>query len=256
MNLRKSCLIFLLSIGFAGQALPLWAKSLNVAVASNFATTLASIGEKFKDKYDIEVNLSRGSTGKLTAQISNGAPFDIFLAANSEHLNILSESGLLLEETRFTYAIGQLVLWSGQADLVDESGEVLKNASNFKHLAISNPSTAPYGIAAKQVLQNLGVWQGLEEKLVIGESIAQTFQFVESGNAELGFIALAQLKNTSSLNKVGSMWLVPQTLYLVLEQQAVILKRTKNLAESHLLMEFLRSEEIREFILQQGYLIK
>ncbi|UCC98484.1 MAG: molybdate ABC transporter substrate-binding protein [Phycisphaerales bacterium] len=219
-----------------------------VAVASNFTDTIKDIAERFEAKTDRNVVLVFGSTGKLYAQIKNGAPFDIFFAAAVREPELLEKEGPAVPGSRFTYAVGKLVLWSPEAGYVDREGKVLEQA-DFRHLAIANPKLAPYGRAAQEVLQARGIWDELSERLVRGENISQTFQFVKSGNAELGFVACSQVKRPGQSIE-GSWWEAPQTLYSPIEQQAVLLKDSK-IARDFLV--FVRSEEALKIIREYGY---
>ncbi|TPW15198.1 MAG: molybdenum ABC transporter periplasmic molybdate-binding protein [Halothiobacillaceae bacterium] len=223
------------------------AESLNVAVASNFSAAFAAIQRAFKKESDTELLPSYASTGKLYAQIVNGAPFALFLAADVATPAKLEQMGLAAPGRRFTYAIGHLVLWSAEPGRVDAQGEVLKQAK-FKRLAIANPKSAPYGLAAQQALTRLGLWERLTAKLVQGESIAQSYQFVDSGNVELGFISASQLPPQK-----GSHWLVPQALYDPLEQQVVVMKSAQNSTAAMKFYDFLRREPARQIVVSFGY---
>lgn len=234
------------------MAAPVQAESaeIRVGVASNFAGALADLAEDFQRRTGHRLVISSGSTGKLFAQIKNGAPYDVFLAADGERPQRLEEEGESVAGTRFTYAIGRLVLWSSQRDLVDGEGKVL-TTNRFKRLAIANPVTAPYGRAARQALEALGQWERLEPRLVRGENITQTFQFVASGNAELGLVALAQ---TQSLrDERGSAWLLPASLYDPIEQQAVLLKSAREPGAARELLDYLRSPTVRKYLESSGY---
>lgn len=216
---------------------------IRVAVASNFREAIKDISAQFETKTGNEVTLIFGSTGSHYAQIVNGAPFDIFLAADSRRPELLEKNGIARD--RFTYAVGKLVLWSPQVGYVDPSGEVL-DKMDFRHLAIANPELAPYGRAAQQVLQARGVWDKVSTRLVYGENINQTFQFVFTGNAELGFVAYSHVKQWIA----GSWWEVPQALYSPIEQQAVLLNDSE-IGRSFL--AFLRTDEVQSIIRNHGY---
>lgn len=233
-----------------GFSLPANSAEIRVSAASNFAAALHAIVEMFRSQTGHVVIVSTGSTGKLYAQITNGAPFDLFFAADIDRPRQLEEQGFAVAGTRFTYAVGKLVLWSSHQGLVDREGQVLKTA-DFRRLAIANPETAPYGLAARQVLESLGNWSDLQAKLVRGENIAQTYQFVASGNAELGFVALAQLKQFSGA--VGSFWEIPQALYQPIEQQVILLKNAREPEAASELLDFLRSDAVREYLQRAGY---
>ena len=235
------CLL-LLSPGLA------WADTIRLAIASNFSEPIKYIAEQYERSTGHSLVLVFGSTGKHYAQIINGAPFELFLAADKHRPQLLEQQGLAIAGTRFTYARGRLVLWSLKAGYVDAGGEVLARGK-FKRLAIANPKLAPYGKAAQQVLLNKGLWKDLQQRVVRGESIGQAYQFVRSGNAELGFVAYSQIKQTGHTG-TGSYWLVPQALYQPIEQQAVLLKENK-LARDFL--SFLQKSEVKNIIRQYGY---
>lgn len=202
--------------------LPVQAEQIRIAVASNFAEVMRELAQRFEHNSGHTLLISTGSTGKHYAQIINGAPFDIFFAADVQRPALLEANGPGITNTRFTYAIGKLVLWSPQASYVDADGQVL-NSPDYRHLAIANPRLAPYGKAAQQVLEARKLWPAITARLVQGENIGQTFQFVKSGNAELGFVAYAQVKRPGQ-PLTGSYWLVPQSLYTPIEQQAILLR--------------------------------
>ncbi len=224
------------------------ASEIRVVVATNFADAIKIISKRFETHTGHKVTLIFGSTGKHYAQIKNGAPFDAFLAADILRPARLEKEGVALPGSRFTYAIGKLVLWSPRQGYVDPKGNVLAHGK-FRHLAIANPKLAPYGKAAQEILQSRGLWDGISGRLVRGENIGQTFQFVKSGNAELGFVAYSQVKRINQPTE-GSYWVVPQALYTSIEQQAVLLKESKA-ARAFLL--FLRSEEALKIIHDYGY---
>ncbi|MFT6408928.1 MAG: molybdate transport system substrate-binding protein [Arenicella sp.] len=223
----------LLSVVFAAE--------VKVAVASNFASTARALVEQYSKLSDDDIVLLVGSTGKHTSQIQYGLPADVFLAADSARPKLLEDLGLTVPGSRHTYAIGRLVLWSKDSSLVDPQGQVL-GSSIFKRLAIANPKTAPYGAAANQVLLNLG----FQPSLVYGESVAQAFQFANSGAAELAMLALSQVKNLQQ----GSFWLVPSDLHLPIEQQLVLLN---NLKPARDFVDFLATEQGLSIIQSHGY---
>jgi len=189
-----------------------------------------------------------GSTGKHYAQIKNGAPFDAFFAADVRRPEHLEKEGVALPGSRFTYAVGKVVLWSPRTGYVDPQASVLERGE-FHHLAIANPKFAPYGKAAQEVLQERGLWGRLSGRLVRGENIGQTFQFVNSGNAELGFVAYSQVKRPNQPIE-GSFWEVPQALYTPIEQQAVLLKDNE---VARAFLSFVRSDEALKIIRDHGY---
>lgn len=225
-----------------------YADKIRIAVASNFAPALKIIANSFETQTGHEILISPASTGKHFAQITQGAPFDIFFAADSNHPQLLEQQGIAVAGSRFTYAQGKLVLWSLDAGLLNGGGSVL-DRGNFRHLAIANPKLAPYGIAAKQVLESLGLWNYLRARIVRGENIGHTFQFVYSGNAQLGFIARSQYSQLPS-NKQGSFWLVPQSLYTPIEQQAVLLSNRESSRE---FVAFVKTPQMVEIIQRFGY---
>jgi molybdate transport system substrate-binding protein len=227
------------------------ADETQIAVAANFASPARKLAGQFAQRTGHRLALSSGSTAKLYAQIRNGAPFDAFLSADDETPLRMEKERLAVAGSRFTYAVGKLVLWSPKPAMVDDQGNVLR-ARAFNRLAIANPRLAPYGAAAKEAMEKLGVWQGLQEKLVQGENIAQTYQFVSSGNADLGFIALSQLPEGSARG-AGSHWLVPAELHAPLRQDAVLLERGASNGAALAFLEYLRSAPARELIRAHGY---
>jgi molybdate transport system substrate-binding protein len=227
------------------------AESAHVAVAANFAGTAKVLAEQFARESGHRLELSSGSTGKFYAQITNGAPFDVFLSADEATPHRLENEKLAVAGSRFTYAIGRLVLWSARPGLVDERGEVLRKG-RFNRLAIANPKLAPYGAAAQEALEKLGLWDELRAKRVQGENIAQTFQFVSSGNAELGFVALSQIRDAGKPPS-GSFWLVPASLHAPLRQDAVLLARAERNAAARGFLDYLRTAPARDLIRSYGY---
>jgi molybdate transport system substrate-binding protein len=197
-----------------------------------------------------KIAISVGSTGKFYAQISNGAPFDVFLSADDETPVRMEREKLAVAGSRFTYAIGKLALWSATAGVVDSNGEVLRKGA-FKRLAIANPKLAPYGAAAQQAMEKLGVWSAVQGKLVFGENIAQTQQFVASGNADLGFVAFSQIQDGGRAG--GSHWLVPQAQYDFIRQDAVLLPRGAENPAARAFLDFLRTSTARDLIRTAGY---
>ncbi|TDX99268.1 molybdate ABC transporter substrate-binding protein [Thiohalophilus thiocyanatoxydans] len=224
------------------------AETLRVAVASNFKTTLEAVVEEFEANSEHRVIIASGSTGKHYAQIRNGAPFDLFFAADARRPRLLEQQGHSVADSRFTYAIGKLVLWSPQPGYVDDKGQVLETGT-FRRLAMANPRLAPYGLAAKQVLQQRGLYERLQSRLVRGENIAQTFQFVATGNAQLGFVALSQL-HASGLARQGSLWTLPESLYDPIEQQAVMLNDTP---AARAFLTYIKSEPAGRILRRFGY---
>lgn len=248
LNIRLSRTIFLAALLLTPTTL--FAAEIRVAVASNFRPAMQVLAKRFEKQTGHQVVLIFGSTGKQYAQIKHGAPFDAFFSADSERPLLLEQEGIALPGSRFTYAVGKLVLWSPVAGYVDSTGDVLKTGE-FRHLAIANPELAPYGLAAQQVLQARGLWDPLGSRLVRGENIAQTFQFVKSGNAELGFVAYAQIKHRRKPVR-GSFWDVPAELYTPIEQQAVLLIEGE---PARAFMQFVQSWDALKIIAESGYAV-
>ena len=226
------------------------ADEIMVAVASNFTAPAKTLVEQFEQATAHEVTLIFGSTGKHYAQVMNGAPYDVLLAADARRPKLLDAGGRSVPESRIVYAIGRLALWSAQPGYVDADGAVLAR-DDFRFLAIANPDLAPYGAAAVNVMQALGVWDRLQGRLVRGENIGQTFQFVRSRNAELGFVAVAQLRGLAP-TVAGSLWEVPPTLYPPIEQQAVLLTDSGAARE---FLDYLQSDPAKTIIAEFGYAI-
>lgn len=227
------------------------AGEVSVAVASNFTTPMKVIAQAFERDTGHKVILSFGATGQFYAQIKNGAPFAVLLAADDETPARLEREGVAVTGTRFTYATGKLVLWSKKADLVDDKGEILKTGK-FDKLALANPKLAPYGAAALQVLEKLSLTKQLGPKLVEASNIGQTFQFVSSGNAALGFVALSQVFENGKL-KEGSDWVIPSNLYSPIKQDAVLLTSGKANLVAQALLHYLRSDRAKAIIVSFGY---
>ncbi|MBJ6611975.1 MAG: molybdate ABC transporter substrate-binding protein [Candidatus Thiothrix moscowensis] len=241
----------LLAATIACSTVSAWADEVQVAVASNFTKPLEAIAEKFKAASGHELKISAGATGKLYAQIANGAPFEVFLSADSKTPTKLIEDKLATADSQFTYAFGKLVLWSSTDGYVDANGEVLSKG-DFKHLAIANPKTAPYGAAGMAVMEKLELTAAITPKLVTGENITQTFDFVSTGNAELGFVALSQVQQDGKL-KSGSAWVVPAEMYQPLAQDAVLLTKGKDNAAAQALLDYLQGAEAQAIISSYGY---
>ena len=224
------------------------AAEVRVAVAANFSDTAQQIADRFEARSGHRVVISAGSSGQLYAQIRQGAPFDVFLSADDERPARVEAEGLGVKGTRFTYATGRLVLWSRTAGLVDPQGRVLATGQ-FQHLAIADPASAPYGRAAMEVLAHRKLDGRLKPRLVTGNSIAQALQFVRTGSAELGFIALSQARSLAG----GSRWLVPATDHRPIDQQAILLTHAGDPAAAAAFLKFLKSPEARTLIRAQGY---
>lgn len=227
------------------------AESVRVAVASNFRVPMMELAAAFSAATGHAVQPSFGSTGKFAAQIRNGAPFEVLLAADQQTLTQLEKDRLSVPGSRYTYATGKLVLWSAQEAFVDAHGEVLRRG-NFEHLALANPRLAPYGVAAMQVLAKLDVLPSLQSKLVFGESIAQAHQFVFSGNAEVGILALSQVTSHGRLTG-GSAWIIPAQLYDPVRQDLAILAQGNDNPAAQALVVFLKSDAAKAIIRAYGY---
>lgn len=227
------------------------AAELRVAVASNFSAPLTRIAALFEKNTGHSVQVNAGASGKLYAQIKNGAPFDVFLAADEELPKRLVREGSAQAESRFVYAAGRLVLWSAAADFVDEKGTVL-NQGNFNKLAIADPRLAPYGVAAQATLTKLFMWNAIQRKLVKGENITQTYQFVATENAELGFVALSQIMLDGKIS-MGSWWLVPEEMHPPLRQSAVLLSAAKDKVAAQAFLDFLKRPQALEIMRGYGY---
>jgi molybdate transport system substrate-binding protein len=226
------------------------AGEVSVAVAANFTDVSRRLAPLFEQATGHRLKISYGSTGKLFAQVANGAPFEVFLAADTKHPRKAEQAGLAVPGSHFVYARGRLVLWSAKADLFD-AGESYLQAAGFAHLAIANPRTAPYGLAARQVLLHLGLWPKLQARLVRGDSIAQAFQFVATGNAEAGLVAYSQVKGWEG--ESGSLWLIPQEYYTPIEQAAVLMQKGVGNPAARAFLEFLKGDVARELIGVFGY---
>jgi molybdate transport system substrate-binding protein len=238
-------LFALVAVLFASPAL---AAEVNVAVAANFTEPAKEIAARFKAKTGHDATLSFGSSGQFYTQIANGAPFGVFLSADRERPEKAEAEGLGVGGSRFTYAIGRLVLYSKTAGLVDGKGAVLK-AGKFQKIAIADPKTAPYGVAAVETMKKLGVYDALTPKLVQGTSITQAYQFIDTGAAELGFVALSQVVSV----KGGSRWVVPAADHTAIDQQAVLLKTGAANPAATAFMAFLKGAEAKAIIRKYGY---
>ncbi|MBI5335388.1 MAG: molybdate ABC transporter substrate-binding protein [Burkholderiales bacterium] len=232
-------------------AQPAQADTVQVAVAANFTGPMKQIAAAFQQATGHEAVLLFGATGKFAAQIANGAPFEVLLAADDETPRRLEQQGLAVPGSRSTYAVGRLVLYSAQPGKVDARGEVLR-ADRQARVAIANPRVAPYGEAALQTLQALGVRADVEPRLVTGESITQAFQYVASGNAELGFVALSQVAAPGQ-PAAGSWWVVPESLHAPIRQDAVLLLPGRDKPAARALLDYLKSEPARAVIRAWGY---
>ena len=244
----KNALILTFTAAFA---LPAPADEIQVAVAANFTAPMQQIAARFEQDTGHKAVLAFGATGKFYAQIVNGAPFEILLAADDETPARLEKDGHGVAGSRTTYAIGKLVLWSANPDLIDAKGDILKTGT-FKHLALANPKTAPYGAAAVETLRKLGLLSDLQGRFVQGENISQTQQFVTTGNAELGFVALSQVFKDGKVSS-GSAWLVPAALYQPIRQDAVLLAKGKDKPAAAALLDYLKGAKAKTTIRAFGY---
>jgi molybdate transport system substrate-binding protein len=231
-----------------GTATRTEAEEIRIAVATNFTAAMRHLIARFEERSDHTVLASFGSTGGHYAQIKNGAPFVAFFAADAERPRLLEQQGIAVPGSRFSYAVGRVALWSPDPDRVDAEGRVLESGT-FRHLAMANPALAPYGAAARETLLALGLWERLQPRLVTGQDIGQAYGFVATRNAELGFVAWAQLRQPGA-EIPGSYWLVPESLHRPIEQEAVLLRDVPAARE---LVEFIKSDEARAIIRSYGY---
>lgn len=241
-------LMFFLSSGLS-------AGEINVAVASNFKYTLAKLAADFKEKSGHDLKISSASSGKLFTQIVHGAPYDVFLSADEKRVDLLIDEKRSRERNTYVYALGKLVLLSN-FEQPDDCKDVLRS-NRLKHLAIANPKIAPYGTAAKQVLNKLGLWQQLKPRLVMGENVAQTLQFVSTGNAQAGFVAKSMLDMAAfQLVKVvatGCVWDIPAEMYSPIKQKMVLLNKADNNPAAHDFMRYMQSRDAKSIIQSTGY---
>lgn len=243
--IRVSLLASTLLLGIAH------ADTVSVAVASNFTAPMQKIAQQFEKDTGHKAELSFGSTGKFYAQINNGAPFGVLLSADDTTPAKIAQEGKGDAASSFTYAIGKLVLWSQQDGYVDSKGEVLQR-NDFQHIAIANPKLAPYGLAAEQTLSKMGLLAAIKPKFVQGENIGQTYQFVATGNAALGFVALSQVMEDGKI-KSGSAWLVPAEMHVPIRQDAIVLNSAKDNVAAQALMHYLKGDKARAIISAYGY---
>mgnify|MGYP003836375343 FL=1 len=227
------------------------AEEILVAVASNFTAPMQEIAQEFEARSEHQVKLAFGSSGKFFAQINHGAPYQAFFSADTEKPERLIKVGLAEAASRFTYAEGKLALWSASAEVVDSKGRVLEK-NQYRNLAIANPKLAPYGAAAMETLDNLKLLELSRPRWVQGENISQTYQFVASGNAELGLVALSQIQHDGKL-KSGSAWVVPENLYAPIRQDAVILDNGSDSAAMRDFWKFVQSDKAARIIRAYGY---
>lgn len=248
---RPGLIQLLFGIFFSSAVSFATADDVQVAAATNFSIPLQQIATAFHQDTGHTVKIVLGSSGKLYAQIIHGAPYAVFLSADTDKPIRLEQQGLIAPGSRFTYAIGKLVLWSNRTGYIDDHGQVLQHG-NFRHLAIANPTLAPYGQAALDVLTNLKLLEKLHTRLVQGEDIAQAYQFVATGNAELGFVALSQVTQAGKLIQ-GSAWIVPTKLYQPIHQAGVLLLPSQNNPAAVAFCHYLRSDKAKTLIRRYGY---
>ena len=239
----------LLSVDFYLTS-PARAEEVVIAVAANFTAPMQRIAVEFEKDTGHKINAAYGSTGKFYAQIKNGAPFEVLLTADNETPTRLVAENAAVAGTQFTYAVGKLVLWSGKPAVVDAAGEVLKKG-DFEHIALADPKLAPYGAASVQAMKALGVYDALAPKVVTAENITQSYQFISTGNAQLGFVALSQVFKDGKIE--GSSWLVPAKLYQPIRQDAVLLEQGKGKPAAVALMKFLKGDKAKTVIRSYGY---
>ena len=258
MNLARTiCLlasVALMGMVFFPQA---QAEPLSVAVASNFTHPMKALVQAFETQSGHKVRVSFGSSGKFYAQIKHGAPFQVFLSADQTKPSALEKEDWAVSGSRFTYATGRLALWSSKENFIDEHINALKNGQ-FNKLALANPKLAPYGVAAVQVLNSLNLTESSQHKWVKGENIAQTYQFVSTGNSDLGFVALSQIINLDKTHdnngiKHGSAWLIPSDLHQAIRQDAILLKRGKNSQAAQQFITFMKTPKAKNIINRYGY---
>ena len=248
MALRSFFYSFLLAIAALPGSAAAQDAELRVAVASNIAATMRLIAFRFEEISGHDVVIISGSTGKHYAQIRQGAPFDIFFSADDTHPRLLESDGIAISGSRFTYAIGKMVLWSPRQDLIDSAGAVLDRLGELR-IAIANPRFAPYGKAAKEILEARKLWKEHAGRIVRGENINQAFHFVESGNVDMGFVAYSHIADSSRRDS-GSFWIVPQDLYTPIIQQAVLLA-DNDIARQF--MGYVKGDEARQVFNDAGY---
>ncbi|MFJ2490210.1 molybdate ABC transporter substrate-binding protein [Pseudomonas iridis] len=253
MTIRASrfapaCLTSLLAVFAIGAA---QADEVQVAVAANFTAPIQAIAADFEKDTGHKLIAAYGATGQFYTQIKNGAPFEVFLSADDTTPEKLEREGDTVKGSRFTYAVGTLALWSAKDGYVDSKGEVLKK-NEYQHLSIANPKTAPYGLAATQVLEKLKLTEATKTKIVEGQNITQAYQFVSTGNAELGFVALSQIYKEGKVTS-GSAWIVPASLHDPIKQDAVILSKGKDNAAAKALVEYLKGPKAAAVIKSYGY---
>ncbi len=228
-----------------------WAATTLVAVAANFSKPMTEIAAQFKKATGHSAKLSFGSSGKFVSQLENGGPFEVFMSADEKGPRKLEESGLAAPNSQFTYALGKLVLWSATPGYVDDQGNIL-TTGGFKHLALADPKLAPYGAAAVEVLKKMELFKKLQPLFVQGENIAQTYQFVSTANAELGFVALSQVIEKGKIAN-GSGWIIPGNYYAPIRQSVVLMKKGTENPAAQALLRYLKSAPVLAIIAKYGY---
>jgi len=247
MRITRVCCLLLLGLWTTIAQ----AEEITIAVASNFTATMKDIVDAFQQTTTHRVNIAFGSSGKFYAQIKQGAPFDAFFSADQAKPQLLESEQLGVAGSRFTYAVGALALWSAKPTLLDNQAAPLKNGA-FNKLALANPQLAPYGIAAIEVLERLALRTATQPQWVQGENIAQTYQFVSTGNADIGFVALSQIMRQGHIQQ-GSAWIVPTAFYNPIKQDVILLQRAKHSEAAQALLHFIRSKQARDIIESYGY---
>jgi len=251
MQMRCRGLFVVLVILFSLVSAPVYSGEINVAVASNFAAPMERIVALFQKESGYTVKISLGSSGKLYSQIKSGSPFDLLLSADETIPKRLIQDGQAIGSSRFVYALGKMVLWSPQPGFVDVRGAVL-NKGNFTKLAIADPKFSPYGLAAKETLEKLVMWNAMQEKLIKGENVTQTYQLAASENADLAFISLSQVMRDGKIAD-GSWWLVPSEMHNPIRQSAVMLAGAKDKIAAQAFLDFLKSNKAIAIIRNFGY---
>jgi molybdate transport system substrate-binding protein len=244
-----SRIVLAITLLLVGQAS--WAATVLVAVAANFSKPMTEIAAEFEKATGHSAKLAFGSTGKFVSQLEHGGPFEVLLSADEKAPQRLVESGLAVPSSQFTYALGRLVLWSAKPGYVDDQGKIL-STGGFKHLALADPKLAPYGAAAVEVLKKLGLFEKLQPLFVQGENIAQTYQFISTANAELGFIALSQVIENGKI-ATGSGWIIPSNDYAPIRQGAVLMKKGAENPAAPALLDYLKSAPALAIIKKYGY---
>lgn len=245
LGLGLACFSMLIAASaHAGEAL--------VAVAANFAGAVEAIGAEFTKETGHTLQITTGSTGKLYAQIGEGAPFTVLLSADAKTPAKLEEEGKAVAGTRFTYAVGKLSLWSADGGKIGSDPKAALTAASTLHVAIANPELAPYGVAAREALATMGLWDAIQPKIVMGQNIGQTFSLVDTGAAEMGFIATSAVQIPGSGAK-GSRYDVPQEMFKPIKQDAVLLKAGEGNAAAAAFMDYLKGDRAKAIAQSFGY---